>query len=99
MPVLDERSLDVFSHSAEQTQRLGVRLVCDPKREQQRKNSLHRPLPFPITLPRQYGILQAVEMRDVRVIERGQHLRFATEPREAIGIVATAGSNTLIATS
>lgn len=26
MPVLDERSLDVFSHSAEQTQRLGVRL-------------------------------------------------------------------------
>jgi tRNA threonylcarbamoyladenosine biosynthesis protein TsaE len=26
MPILDERSLDVFSHSAEQTQRLGVRL-------------------------------------------------------------------------
>ena len=26
MPILDERSLDVFSHSPEQTQRLGVRL-------------------------------------------------------------------------
>src|SRR5688572_29257380 len=28
----------------------------------------------------------SVNPRDVRVIERGEHLRFAREPREAIGI-------------
>ena len=34
------------------------------------------------------GFLEAVDLRDVRVIERREHLRFALEPREAIGIVA-----------
>src|SRR5207244_12260931 len=33
------------------------------------------------------GFLQSVNMRDVRMIERGQRLGFAREPREAIRIV------------
>ena len=33
------------------------------------------------------GVLEAVDLRDVRMIQRGEHLRFATEAREAIGIV------------
>ncbi len=32
------------------------------------------------------GLFEAMDVGDVRVIERGEHLRFAAEPREAIGI-------------
>jgi hypothetical protein len=44
-----------------------------------------------------YGtrILEAVDVRDVGMIERREDLRFALEPREAIGITGkmpTAGS-------
>ena len=45
------------------------------------------------------GVFEAVDLRDVRMIERREHLRFTTETREAIGIVGDAGSRTLIATS
>ena len=33
------------------------------------------------------GVFEAMDLRDVRMIERGEHLRFTTEAREAIGIV------------
>ena len=37
------------------------------------------------------GIFQAVDMRDVRMIERGEHLRLAAETRQAMGIVRHGG--------
>ena len=33
------------------------------------------------------GVFESIDLRDVRMIERGEHLRFTTEAREAIGIV------------
>ena len=45
------------------------------------------------------SFFEAVDARDVRVIQRGQHLRFALEPRQALGSAANASGRTLIATS
>ena len=45
------------------------------------------------------GILEAMDLRDVRVIEGGEHSRFSLEAREAIGIVGDTWRRTLIATS
>ena len=45
------------------------------------------------------AVFEAVNVRDVRMVERGQHLRFAAEARQPFGSAATAGSSTLIATS
>jgi len=42
---------------------------------------------------------QAVDVRDVRVVECGQDVRFATETCQPIGITTTLGRSTLIATS
>ena len=39
-----------------------------------------------------------MDLRDVRMIEGGEHLRFTTEAREAIGIVGNGRQRTLIAT-
>ena len=33
------------------------------------------------------GFFEAVDVRDVRMVQRGERLRFACEPREPIGIV------------
>ena len=33
------------------------------------------------------GVFESMDLRDVRMIERGEHVRFAAEPREAVGIV------------
>ena len=33
------------------------------------------------------GFLEAVDVRDVRMVERGERLRFALEPRQPLGIV------------
>ena len=33
------------------------------------------------------GFVEAVDLRDVRMIQRGQHLRFTFEPRQPLGIV------------
>ena len=41
------------------------------------------------------GLFQAVDVRNVRVIQRGEHLRFAAEPREPIGIVRDGGQQDL----
>ena len=32
------------------------------------------------------GVFETVDVRDVRMIQRGQHLRFALESREPVGI-------------
>ena len=45
------------------------------------------------------AVLEAVNVRDVRMIERREHLRFAAESRQPFRIAATAGSSILIATS
>ena len=46
------------------------------------------------------GLLEPVDRRDVRMIQRGEHLRLALEARQALGIAArTASGRTLIATS
>ena len=37
--------------------------------------------------------------RDVRMVQRGERLRFAREPRQAIGVVRERSGRTLIATS
>ena len=47
---------------------------------------------------RRPALFEAIDLRDVRMIEDGEQLRFATEPREAVGIVGNGGSRTLIAT-
>ena len=47
--------------------------------------------------PRRF--LEAVDLRDVRMIERGEQARLALEARQALGIVATASGRTLMATS
>ena len=36
------------------------------------------------------SVLDAVDVRDVRVVQRRQHLRFAREPREAVGVAREA---------
>ena len=41
------------------------------------------------------GILEAVDLRDVRMIERREELRFPAEPRQAIGIVGDGGQQDL----
>ena len=41
------------------------------------------------------GVFEAVDLRDVRMIERGEHLRFTTEAGEAIGIAGDAGQQNL----
>ena len=33
------------------------------------------------------AVFEAVDVRDVRMVERGEHLRFALEPREPLGVV------------
>ena len=40
-------------------------------------------------------ILEAVNLRDVRMIERREHLRLAAEAREALGIVGNGGEQDL----
>ena len=40
-----------------------------------------------MTKARDAGVFEAMDLRDVRMIEGGEHLRFTTEAREAIGIV------------
>ena len=45
------------------------------------------------------GLLEAVERGDVRVIQRRQDLRFALEPRHAVGVGREDVEETLIATS
>ena len=45
------------------------------------------------------GVLQAVDRRDVRMIQRGQDFRLALEPREPLGIAATEAGSTLMATA
>ena len=44
------------------------------------------------------GLLQAVDLRDVRMIQRRQRLGFALEARQPLGICAKASGRTLIAT-
>ena len=45
-------------------------------------------------------VFEAVDARDVRMIQRGEHLRFALEAGQALGIAARrASGRTLIATS
>ena len=44
-------------------------------------------------------LLEPVDRRDVRVVERRQHLRLALEPRQALGILRQPSGSTLIATS
>ena len=44
-------------------------------------------------------LLDAVDVRDVRMIERREHFRFALEPRQPIAIVGDVAGRTLIATS
>ena len=41
------------------------------------------------------GFLQAVDVRDVRVVERGEDLRFSLEAGEAIGIIRERGRQNL----
>ena len=45
------------------------------------------------------GFFQAVDRRDIGMIERGQHLRFALESRHALGVAGEASGRTLSATS
>ena len=56
-----------------------------------------RPAPSPA--PRCHPLFKPVDVRDVRMVQRRQHLRFALESRKAIGILREASGNTLIATS
>jgi len=48
---------------------------------------------------RRLGALEAVDLRDVRMVERRQRLRFAVEAGEPLGMSATDGSSSLTATS
>ena len=41
------------------------------------------------------GVFEAMDLRDMRMIERGEHLRFTTEAGEAIGIVGDAWQQNL----
>ena len=45
------------------------------------------------------GVFEAVDLRNVGMIQRREHLRFATEARKAIGIVRDGSQQDLIATS
>ena len=36
------------------------------------------------------GLLKTVDRGDVRMVERGQHLRLALEPRQTLGVFAEA---------
>ena len=44
-------------------------------------------------------VFEAVDVRDVGMVERRQHLRFAVEARQALRVVAKSSGRTLIATS
>ena len=69
-----------------------------PLRRCARRASALRPAPAPAR-DAAVDVLDAVDRGDVRMIERGEHLRFALEAREAVGIVGDRGGSTLIATS
>jgi len=44
-------------------------------------------------------LLQTVDRRDARMIQRGEHVRLALEARHALGIMPNLSETTLIATS
>ena len=41
------------------------------------------------------GVFESVDRSDVRVVERGEHMRFALEPREALRVVREGGQQDL----
>jgi hypothetical protein len=45
------------------------------------------------------GFFEAIDRSDVRMVERGQDVRFSPESRQAVGIVGEISGRTLIATS
>ena len=45
------------------------------------------------------AVLEPVDVRDVRVIQRGEHLRLSPEPRQPVGSPAIASGSTFSATS
>ena len=55
--------------------------ACDPLRQILALDEFHRERAHAVTL------FEAVNVRDVRMVERRERLRFAREPREAIGVV------------
>jgi hypothetical protein len=84
------------------------RLEClgDLLRDRQRRVNGNRPLRDPIgergPLDQLHDqcveaarILEAIDLRDVRMVERRKELRFPTEPCEAVGIVGQGGQQDL----
>ena len=76
----------------------GLERVGDLSRDAQRFLDRDRPCDDPLVecrpldeLHRERGravaALEAIDVRDVRMIERGQHFRFALKPRETISVV------------
>jgi hypothetical protein len=59
----------------------GDRALRDTIRERRALDEFHHQRADPVR------VFEAVDVRDVRMVERGQHLRFAAEPREAVGVV------------
>jgi hypothetical protein len=73
-------------------ERLG-HLVCELERGPHRHRPAREPLGQRLALDQLHdeempagGLLHPVQYRDVRVIQCGEHLRFALEAREAVGI-------------
>ena len=52
-----------------------------------------------ITSARSVGLLEPVDLRDVRVVQRGQHSGFALEPHQTIGIAGERSGRIFSATS
>ena len=57
------------------------RPVRDPIGERRAFDQLHHQRAHAV------GVFEAVDVRDVRMVQRREHLRFALEAREALGIV------------
>ena len=67
----------------------GDRPADDPISERRALDQLHHQRVYAV------GVFEPVDLRDVRMIERREHLRFSPEAGEAIGIVGDGGQQDL----
>ena len=68
---------------------MGIAPLRDPIGERRALDQLHHQGVYAV------GVFEPVDLRDVRMIERREHLRFSPEAGEAIGIVGDGGQQDL----